>query len=232
MNMDKIVSRLRGLFVASLVVCSFAFAGAASAQSVPIFCGARPAQAAKYNAGLSAGQQRADNFFASTEVMKNKARLAAKVGRALDKLHLHLREAMEQDVGAGRRCRIQGVADGFLGRLAQLLGQCVIDGGTWGQFAADLYCELSIELGGLAESNGFIRAPAGLCGTLFEQTCDDVYSYVASEGAARISPAVKSFLASRSVVVSSYPGCGEYTEGAFEAAFESARELDCAYGAP
>lgn len=224
----KIVSRF---LVCMSVFVSLAFAGSASAQSVPLLCSAKPAQVAKYNNGLAAGQQKAETFFASTEIAKSPKKVQAKIARVLERLHQHIRDAMTGEVGLGKRCRVQGVADGFLGRLAQLVGQCIIDGGTWGQFAAELYCELSMELGGLAQAEGFVRTPVGLCGTLFQQVCDNVYGYVATEGAESISPSVKTFLQSRGVSVSIYQTCAEFTEGTFEDVFESSRAVDCAYGA-
>jgi hypothetical protein len=111
-----------------------------------------------------------------------------------------------------------------------LVGQCILDGGSWGQFTAGLYCELSAELGGLGEPTPFVRVPVGICGTLFQQVCDGVYGYVATEGGEPLSPPVESFVSTRGLNVQLYPGCEEFTEGAFETIFESARTTDCAYG--
>jgi hypothetical protein len=231
MSIERAVFRLRILICAAFCVGSLTVAQNAAAQSVPRQCSVKAGQAAKYTAGLSAGQQKADNFFASTEIARSPKKLQNKISRVLERLHQHIRDAMDQDVGQGRRCRIQGVTDGFLSRIAQLLGQCVLDGGTWGQFTAELYCELAAELGGLGEPTPFMRVPVGLCGTLFQQVCDGVYGYVATEGGESLAPPVKSFLSSRDLNVSTYPGCVEFTEGAFESTFASARSTDCAYGA-
>jgi len=231
MKIKRAASRLRVLVCTALCVSWLSLAGSAAAQSVPRQCADRAGQTNKYNVGLSAGRQRADNFFASSEIAKNPKKLANKLSRVLEKLHQHIRDTLEQDVGPGRRCRIQGVADGFLSRLAQLYGQCILDGGQWAQFTADLYCELSAELGGLAESSPFVRVPVGLCGTLFQQVCDGVYGYVATEGAEQLSSSVESFLSTRGLDVQRYPGCAEFTEGEYESVFASARTIDCAYGA-
>lgn len=230
MNIDRAVSHL-SLVICSLVCASWlAVASTASAQSVPRQCTAKSGQAAKYTAGLAAGQQKADQFFASADIGKNPKKLQNKIARMLDKLHVHIRDAMHGDSGQGKRCRIQGVTEGFLGRIAQLVGQCILDGGTWGQFTADLYCELSAELGGLGEPTPFVRVPVGICGTLFQQVCDGVYRYVATEGGEPLEKSVQSFLSTRGLNVSTFPGCEEFTEGELESIFESARTTDCAYG--
>jgi hypothetical protein len=53
---------------------------------------------------LTLGRQRADTFFASTEVAKNPKKLATKLSRALLKLHDHIREALQPDTLESRRC--------------------------------------------------------------------------------------------------------------------------------
>jgi len=218
----------RAVFFLCLALASNAHAQVPTSPRTPLLCG-NSKLATKYSNGLTLGQQRADNFFASTEVAKNPKKLQTKLTRALLKLHDHIREARQPDARDGRRCRMQGVADGFLFRLAQLLGQCVLDGAQWGQFAATLYCELSAELGGLGAGDTFARAPAGLCGTLFEQTCDAVYAYVARGTEAPLTSSVKRFASERGVTITPYPGCTEFAEGAFLTIFEDSRELDCSY---
>jgi hypothetical protein len=220
---------LNAVFFTWVVLANSAVAQVPAAPRVPSLCTGTSKLSTKYNTGLTLGQQRADTFFASTEVAKSPKKLATKLSRALVRLHDHIRDALQPDTREGRRCRIQGVADGFLYRLAQLLGQCVLDGAQWGQFAANLYCELSIELDGLGVIDAFTRAPAGLCGTLFEQTCDAVYAYVATGGEVPLMSSVGRFASDRGVTLTPYPGCSEFTEGAFLTVFEGARELDCSY---
>jgi hypothetical protein len=224
--------------IACLCHASAAFAQALPAsQAVPAApkcpkaCSSQAKWTTKYNNGLSAGQQKADAFFASAEVAKSPKKLQNKLNKVFDKLHDYIREIAAQDTSDNRRCRVQGLADGFVFRLAQLLGQCILDGAQWGQFSADLYCELSIELDGLGEPPPFTRPPVGLCGTLFQQVCGGVYSYVASEGEATLQPAVQSFVSSHGVTLSTYPECSEFTEGAFAAIFKTSEQTDCAYGA-
>ncbi|MEY4575850.1 MAG: hypothetical protein RL701_553 [Pseudomonadota bacterium] len=195
----------------------------------PSLCVDKAKKSAKYTAGVAAGTQRADNFFASAEIARNPVKLRGKLIRALERLYGHVRDAMDEEVGIGRRCRVQGVVDGYLYRITQLLGQCILDGGQWGQFAANLYCDLSVELGGFGENEPFMRPPVGLCGTLFEAVCDGVYAHVATEGSTPLSPAVQSYLSQRGLSVTTYPGCKPYTEGTFQSLYLNAIQIDCSY---
>lgn len=216
----------------------FALTSDAAAQAArrepppPAQCTAKPKHAEKFKNGFSAGAQRADTLFAATDVNKDPKKLKKKLNRVLDKLHEHVREVISSDTKDGRRCRVQGVADGFIRRLAELLGQCVLDGAQWAQFAANLYCELSIELDGLGNDGEFFRAPAGLCGTLFENVCDNSYAYIATEGATSLIPGVKQFLAERGLTLVPYPGCAHYTRAPFDVVFADAINLECAYNVP
>ena len=221
-----------GLFASCFSALLVARVGAQAAQADPLppaQCTSKPRHIEKFKAGLAAGKQRADKLFAATDVNKDPKKLKKKLNRVLDRLHDHVREVIDGDGSDGRRCRVQGVADGFISRLAQLLNQCVLDGAQWAQFAANLYCELSIELDGLGNDAEFYRAPAGLCGSSFERVCDDGYAYIATEGATPMRANVQSFLVERGVQLVPYPGCAPYTEPPFDAVFANAVNLDCAY---
>lgn len=229
------MSKKKWLCLAALLcACQFGWSLRASAQvassqpAPPSQCSARrPAE--KFRNGVAAGIQAADKFFAASDVARDPKKLKRKLNRVLDRLHDHVYQVITSDAADGRRCRVQGIADGFLYRLAALLGECVLDGAQWGQFTANLYCDLSIELGGLGSQDGFYRAPAGLCGTTFERVCDNVYAHVATEASIALEPLVTRFLSSRGVSVVPYPGCREYTEGDFANVFAAAVNLDCAY---
>ncbi len=127
------------------------------------------------------------------------------------------------------RCRAQGYVDGYFYRLNKLFGQCVLDGADWGQFAANLYCALSIDLGGLAETALFVRAPIGLCGNLFEATCEDLFRYVGLEGNYSIQPIVASYLEVSGFTPEPFAGCAEYTDNAFLNVFQQSLHNDCTY---
>lgn len=220
--------------VALLCACQFGWSLQTSAQvassqpAPPSQCSARrPAD--KFRSGVAAGIQAADKFFAASDVGRDPKKLKRKLNRVLDRLHDHVYQVITSDAADGRRCRVQGIADGFLHRLATLLGECILDGAQWGQFTANLYCDLSIELGGLGNQEGFYRAPAGLCGTTFEQVCDNVYTHVATEATTPIPQQVSHFVSNRSITLIPYPGCRPYTEANFATIFAAALNLDCAY---
>jgi hypothetical protein len=119
-----------------------------------------------------------------------------------------------------------------LTRIEALLGQCILDGAQWDQFTADLYCSLSIELGGLGDGGVFMRGPVGLCGDLFQTTCDGVYAYVASEGQTKLPSTVSRFCSDRHITVSPYAGCFPYTTGNYASIFANSKGIDCAYVVP
>lgn len=85
--------------------------------------------------------------------------------------------------GASRfiQCRAQGLLDGVKGRLRELQDEvrvaCLIDGVFWGELAAELYCELAFEFGGLAFLNlEFPPLQEATCGQAFETSCQSEYS--------------------------------------------------------
>lgn len=197
--------------------------------SVPTFCSAKPQRTQKYQQGLTKGTQKADELFASSEIAKNPQKLQKKIYRVLERLFDNVRDAWRNEVKDNRRCRVQGVADGFITRIVELLGQCILDGAQWGQFTANTYCALSLELGGLGDTGVFVRAPVGLCGTLFESNCDGVYSFVATEGKTKLPSAVAKFCSDRGLNIQPYAGCLAYTTGNYADIFKNSRSTDCKY---
>jgi hypothetical protein len=225
------------LWVAAVVgsaLCASSVAAQAvtSEPTTPAQCTANARHVEKFRSGFTAGKQKADNIWTASDVGRDAKKLRRKLGRVLDRLHDHVWEVIHGDAPDGKRCRVQGVADGFIFRLAQLLGECVLDGAQWAQFSANLYCELSIELDGLGNQGQFFRAPAGLCGSLFERVCDNGYAYVATEGQTALLPDVKRLLQQRAVTLTPFPGCQSYTVSPHHVAFDEAVNLDCAYNPP
>jgi hypothetical protein len=214
------------------VVLAGVSASQASAQTVPTV----PAECNNsrdskgFTAGRTAGESRVNSIWKSAAVNQNLDNLSAQLDSSLASLQTAL-----VGLSAGGQptqyvqCRAQGYAEGFLYRLNKLFGQCVLDGADWGQFAADVYCSLSLELDGLAEESLFVRAPVGLCGNLFEFTCEDTYHYVASEGADGVSSVVQTYLDQQSIVLTPFQGCAAYTTDEFLPAFEAAVHNDCTY---
>jgi hypothetical protein len=79
----------------------------------PSKCSANASRNQKYQAGLTKGTQKADELFASSEISKNPQKLQKKINRVLERLRDHVREAWRSDSSDGKRCRVQGVSDGF-----------------------------------------------------------------------------------------------------------------------
>jgi hypothetical protein len=112
-------------------------------------------------------------------------------------------------------CRYTGTVDGVYNALDTLYGtcsdQCFLDGTFAGQLSGEVYCELSIALGGLAEADDFLRGPVQVCGLNFEVGCDSQFidtttSFVNTDGV-----------------------CLQYTEGTFADVWDQARNNQCAY---
>jgi len=220
-----------GLALAVVLACSAAANGAAalSPPTVPAQCtDARDSKG--WTSGRAAGEARLTAVWKSTAVHQNLDSLSDNLPVILSSLETALTglaggQAPTQYV----QCRAQGYTEGFLYKLNQLFGQCVLDGADWGQFAANVYCSLSIDLGGLGTDSLFVRAPVGLCGNLFEFTCEDTYRYVGSEGASTVSPVVQSYLDSEGFVLEPFVGCGPFTDGEFLQSFEESLHNDCTY---
>jgi hypothetical protein len=112
-------------------------------------------------------------------------------------------------------CRYTGTADGVYEELDTLYGtcadQCFIDGEFAGSLSAEIYCELSIALGGLVEADDFLRGPVAICGLNFEIGCDSA------------------FIATSVDYANADGECLAYTEGEYETVWDQARNNQCAY---
>jgi hypothetical protein len=183
-----------------------------------------------WTSSRASGESRVNSVWKSAAVGQNLDNLSDRLPVLLDGLEQTMISlAGGQDVTQYVRCRAQGYVDGFIYRLNQLFGQCVLDGADWGQFAANLYCSLSLELGGLGDQTLLIRAPVGLCGNLFEVTCEDLYRYVGLEGDYSIQPTVASYLQVSGFTPEPFQGCAEFAEDTFLSVFEQSLHNDCSY---
>jgi hypothetical protein len=112
-------------------------------------------------------------------------------------------------------CRYTGTADGVYNALDTLYGtcsdQCFLDGTFAGELSGQVYCELSIALGGLAEADDFLRGPVEVCGLNFEIGCDS------------------QFISTTTSFATTDGVCAPYTEGTFEEVWDQARNNQCAY---
>ena len=216
-----------------LALSALLWTGSAAAQlsapTVPSECSSSR-DSRGWSSSKTAGDSRVQSVWKSAAVNRNLDNLSNQLPALLT--------ALEQTIvslGAGEqvtqyvRCRAQGYADGFFYRLNQLFGQCVLDGADWAQFAANLYCTVSAELGGLAESGLFVRAPVGLCGNLFEATCEDVYRYVGREGDHTINQSVAAYLELNDFTPEPFAGCKQFAQDEFLAVFEESLHNDCSY---
>jgi hypothetical protein len=217
-----------------LSVHILAVAGAAAAQSAtasptpPPQCVSTTLTRA-WTAGRAKGEEHIQTAWDSSSVRRNLSRLNNDLPRVIERLQRKIVDLVERDVDAKVKCRAQGFVEGFFFRLNQLFGRCVLDGANWGQFAANVYCSLSLELGGLGEVPLFVRAPSGVCGDLFEYTCEDVYRYVGTEGSDPISRRVQTLLDRKKLVVAPFAECRAFTGGDFAPVFEAAVYNDCSY---
>lgn len=219
--------------VSGLFSASFASAqgvpSVPKAPTLPSECSARRDSTA-WTSGRSGGESRVNSIWKSTAVNQDLDNLSDQLPQILEALEQYLTSlSMGQTPTTYIKCRAQGYTEGFLFALNKLFKACVLDGANWGQFAADVYCRMSIELGGLGEETLFLRAPIGLCGNLFEYTCEDSYRYVSKEGDFSITPIVQSYLDQEGIVLEPYPGCGIYTDDEYLSTFEAALHNDCTY---
>jgi hypothetical protein len=112
-------------------------------------------------------------------------------------------------------CRHAGIYDGAFRQLEAQYGtcvdQCFLDGELFGRMTGEIYCELSIALGGLVEVGDFIRGPVQICGLGFEIGCDSSFidftiNYRNPDGV-----------------------CEPYTEGEYSGVWDETRNNQCAY---
>lgn len=112
-------------------------------------------------------------------------------------------------------CRYTGTVDGVYDELDALWGQCddqcFAEGGIVGEMAGQVYCQLSLALGGLVTADRFIRGPVQVCGFNFEMGCDSAFidtTYNFSNGLGE---------------------CAEYTDGDFWDVWDETRNNQCMY---
>lgn len=120
-------------------------------------------------------------------------------------------------------CRHSGLLDGVFQQLDDVWlscdGMCCQEGEVIGELSAELYCQLSILLDGLAEPDDFIRRPVYMCGFAFETCCD----------ASFVGTSMSFFgLDGKGALVA----CKDYTEQPFFEVWDGTREIQCAYEPP
>jgi hypothetical protein len=77
------------------------------------------------------------------------------------------------------KCRYLGWVQGAVEQVDTFFNSCAdtcfLEGEFVGNLVADVYCQLSIALGGLATADDFIRGPVEVCGLGFETACDSTF---------------------------------------------------------
>lgn len=120
-------------------------------------------------------------------------------------------------------CRHTGMLDGVFQELdavwAVCDGQCCQEGQVIGELSAELYCQLSIILDGLAEPDDFVRRPVYTCGLTFETCCDANFigTSLSYEGMNMTGDLVQ---------------CRVYTDDPYFDVWNGTRELQCMYVPP
>lgn len=199
------------------------------APTLPSQCSAR-ANSSAWTTGRASGESRMNSVWKSTAVDQDLDNLSDQLPTILQSLQQYLTALSAGGTPTTAiKCRAQGYTEGFLFVLNKLFQQCVLDGAAWGQFAADVYCRMSLEQAGLEAQTLFFRAPAGVCANRFEVTCEETYRFVGTEGAHEVNPVVQSYLDQEGIVLEPYPGCGLYADNEWLESFESSLHNDCTY---
>ena len=133
-----------------------------------------------YDLGLRKGKSLANQAWGSTDIAGD----CDNVDRFRDVI-IALVNAQTSTLGSAPSdrslCQLSGVLQGLLDRAGEVqdicIGECFLDGEFAGEFAAILYCALSISTGGLGFDDDFIPRPVGICGSTFEQACEDKFEH-------------------------------------------------------
>lgn len=160
---------------------AFASPASAQAQDVPLSCanasttpGATGNRFTEmmYNSGTASGLRITEQAWDAVDDCTEIDRFVTIVSQTVDQL-------APTNPSPFTICRYTGMADGIFEGLDALYGACgdtcFLDGLVAGEFAGQVYCELSIMLGGLSVADDFIRGPVQLCGASFQIGCDSAF---------------------------------------------------------
>lgn len=206
------VPMLRWSFV--LVMSVTAVAGA---QPIPDGCKTSAVVTNAYKSGVSQGISLVQRAWAN---VNNCDRLET----FTDIVNQNVANYTLTGTSAYNLCRYTGMVDGVFQQLDNVWklcdGQCCSEGSAIGVLAAQLYCQLSILLGGLAKPDTYVRRPVLLCGFSFQMCCDADFlgtslSYVGKD------------------MFGAPQKCEKYTEGdVYTPIWDGTRILQCAYTPP
>lgn len=128
------------------------------------------------------------------------------------------------------KCRAQGLLDGTSCQMGSVdpTIQCGFDGLDWGNISASIYCSLSKENGGLSDLvPWYVREPANLCGTSFQEWCEDTYDYVAWN-----DPFSTTHAPPVTYPIETDAACVPYTKAPFADVYKHSVYIDCSYDIP
>jgi hypothetical protein len=131
------------------------------------------------------------------------------------------------------RCRAQGLLDGSTCRMGELnpFQGCAVHGIDWGIMCAHLYCKFSTTFGGLVNVvPWFIRKPIGISPFFFQSACNDVFRYIATDGAHELG-SYDDFCWTPPPhwPPHRFPACVPFTQPPFSDIFEDSAALGCSY---
>lgn len=204
--------------------------------SIPAVCTGRDSTG--YLAGVGQGVSTVDQIWESETVNQMQDNWEILVDRVTNTIPNTVATVFSPTWSQYLQCRTQGLLEGSICRMNELnpIPGCQLDGVDWGKMSAALYCQLSVDLGGLADiPPWFIRTPPGMCGANFENYCEDTYRYGATRGEDHLDPAVEALLVNRSIDPASLlqpATCLEYTKSPWEAVFNDSIYVDCSYTIP
>ncbi len=202
----------------------------------PAVCVGR--DAAGYFAGVGQGVSTVDQIWESATVDQNPDNWETLIARVTTTIPATVATVYSPTWTQYLQCRTQGLLEGSICRMNELdpIPGCQLDGVDWGKMSAALYCELSVELGGLGDiPPWFVRTPPGMCGTGFQTYCEDVYRFGATVGGDPLDAAVVALLTERGVSPASLlqsASCMDYTVSPFDTVLSDSIYVDCAYTIP
>jgi hypothetical protein len=207
--------------VSALLFTSFTAAAAAPMSTVPPGCRdgtvTNPGRAARaYVAGMDSGKKLVTRAWSQVNDCDALEDFADIVVENIQSYSVSSRTAYVI-------CRYTGLVDGAFEQLDRVWttcdDQCCLEGEVIGQLSAELYCELSIILGGLLDPDDFVRGPVTTCGLEFQTCCDSTFigtsrNYVGYDLSGRAT------------------ACLQYTQGSYQSVWTETRNLECAYEPP
>jgi hypothetical protein len=163
-----------------------------------------------YNLGVRKGRNLAQQAFHSTDVDADCDNVDAFQEAILDAIDT---VSLATPPSTASLCHFKGTIDGLLAELEDIQDECglggpscFLEGEFIGQVSAQLYCELSIALGGLAyPDEEFLPGPVDDCDADFEAGCQQAFGVTANADAE----------------------CVEFTEHPFDGVFEDTRDNQC-----